>query len=131
MTTWDVARCYTLGTPLERGRASKGRFYWPCAHPVSGDGRWDVTTTQDAATAAKTLLDAINGAAAAVWSGAQGVVVLSALGAGVAAEVDRVLVGRAPDTQRRRTKALEEDYQTSALSTFAAAQFEPAERVYG
>lgn len=121
--SWDVARAYTLGTTLTRGRASKGRFYWPVSDSVDVDGRYTVTKATNAATAAKAFLDAINAAAKSTWAGAQGLVVLSDLGAGVSGPVDRVMVGRAPDTQRRRTKSLVEDYQTKPLAAaFALAE---------
>lgn len=115
LTSWDVARTYTLRTSLGRGRGSVGRFYWPCAGSISADGRWTTTDAQAASVKAKEMLDSINSAAKATWPGAIGISVISSLGAAVQA-VNRVEVGRAPDTQRRRTKSLIEDYQGNDLA---------------
>lgn len=116
--SWDQCRTFTLRTDRGRGRAHVGRFFWPCALALSNDGRWTAIQSQDAAGAAKLLLDAVNNAAESVWPEAQGVYVFSKI-AGDEEPVTRVEVGRAPDTQRRRTRSLLEEYQGQDLAAAA------------
>lgn len=127
---YSNARVYTLRTPLARGRGHVGRFYWPCGVPVAIDGGWTVAQVQAAANTAKTLIDAINTAAKAQWSGSLGVVVMSFLGSNQNV-VNRVEVGRGPDTQRRRDKSVPEDYRGAAIAGALTTAEAHATRVYG
>lgn len=107
--TWDLARTFTLRTAVPRGRGHVGRFYYPCAAVVDDDGRWSVSTVTQTANAAKAMLDAVNSASKTVWPDGHGLSVFSPLGV-YPNPVVRVEVGRAPDTQRRRTKSLLEEH---------------------
>ena len=118
LASWDQCRTFTLRTVKGRGRAHVGRFFWPCALALSNDGRWTAIQSQDAADSGATLLDTINGAADGMWPGAGGVYVFSKID-GDEEPVVRVEVGRAPDTQRRRTRQLLEDYQGTDLGVAA------------
>lgn len=128
--SWDTARTYTLRTLLPRGRGSVGRFYWPCGAAVLSTGLWPDPDIPNAATAAKGLLDAMNSAAATVWTGSTGVRVYSYIGNN-SNKVVRVEVGHAPDTQRRRTRSLLETYAGADLAGVGALLREHGQRVYG
>ena len=137
-SSWDVARTYTLRTAAGRGLAHAGRFYYPCVQLVADDGRWTGTQVAGAADAAANFLNAVNTAADTVWDNplpggggsiSWGVSVMSqgsTVGAGgpLARKVIRVEIGRVPDTQRRRTKSLVEDYVGKDLAGAAAVRAE-------
>lgn len=127
--SWDVARVYTLRTALGRGRGHVGRFYWPCAAAVTSSGIWADPDVQNAANAAGALLNAINSAAVAQWGSSSGVAIYSKIGE-VTNRVIRVEVGHAPDTQRRRTKSLLEDYKGMDLAGAAVLREEKASQSY-
>lgn len=127
---WDVARVFTLRTAQPRGRGHVGRFYYPVQAEIAIDGRWTQPASAAAAAAAKTLLDAVNTASKAVWTASFGVSVMSFVGA-VSYQVNAVEVGRAPDTQRRRTKSLLEEPSSAALAGVLSAAEAAAGRVYG
>lgn len=128
--SWDVARTISLLTSRDRGRASRGRMYWPCGALTASDGRWAAADILGSVGAALTMLDAINTAAAAAWAGSEGICVFSELGLGTTAKVIRVEIGRAPDTQRRRTKSLLEEYQGADLAGALALREGLANWVY-
>lgn len=127
---WDVACVYSLRTDFSRGRGSKGRFYYPCQEMVGlSDGRWAQVSTAGKATAGKLLIDGINSAAKAIWAASEGVSVMSPID-GSHAPVRQVWVGRAPDTQRRRTKWLDESYEKVLVAGAFEAQEARKERSY-
>ena len=105
--SWDVARVYTLRTAQSRGRGHVGRFYYQVQAPLSTDGRWSQADVTSAATAAKTMIDQVNAASKSFWTASFGVSVMSFVG-NVSYQVNAVEVGRAPDTQRSRTRQLVE-----------------------
>lgn len=115
---WSSACCYTLVTNRVRGRASKGRFYYPALGTAVGGGlgTWSTTTVGGRATAAKALIDSINTAAKPALGSTAGVFVLSKVGAGVSSRVIQVKVGRVPDRQERREGVLQEEYSAANIA---------------
>jgi hypothetical protein len=112
----QIATVVTLRTAVERGRASKGRMYFPCMagfQLVGSDGRALPADALRAANAVKTLIDAINlDYATPLGGGVSGhVVVASAIGTGTVREVTGTSCGRVPDTMRSRRSKLLEDPQ--------------------
>lgn len=99
-------------TDQVRGRGSKGRFFPPTSVPSgqhTADGRLYAAYAAGMATSAAQLITDING-------GAEGsCVVFSKIGQ-VAIEITGVRVGRIVDTQNRRRRSLEEDYQSAAIA---------------
>jgi len=127
--SWDVARVYTLRTAQSRGRGHVGRFYYPVGQTTQSDGRWTSAEVTAAATSAKTMIDAVNAAAKAVWTASFGVSVMSFVG-GVSYQVNAVEVGRAPDTQRRRTKSLVEAPSKALIAGVLTTEEVQAARIY-
>lgn len=108
----------SLRTQFARGLASHGRIYWPAQAVVCGtDGVIGVSQAAAIATSAKTLLDAVNAAAAAQLSTTNKVSVMSQVGAGQTAPVTKVLVGVKVDRQERREKSISENWQPATLAT--------------
>lgn len=104
-----------------RGRGSKGRFYLPpigAFSPVSTDGRLSAANAMSVAAGAKVLIESINQA----YSDADGftydhrVCIASNIGTGIFTAVDKVSVGRVPDTMRSRRSKLLEDYQDQTIT---------------
>lgn len=120
----QIACVYSLRTAVLRGPGSAGRFYYPCLSrsytPLSG--LWQQEATDGAATAAATLIQAINDAAATQLDTDAGVCVMSQVGAGRSEQVEKVLAGRRPDTQRRRAKSIGEAYEEAIVSGALAAR---------
>lgn len=114
----QIACVYSLRTAVLRGPGSAGRFYYPClARSYTAlIGQWQQAATDAAATAAATLIQAINDAAATQLDTDAGVCVMSKVGAGRSEQVEKVLVGRVPDTQRRRAKDVGENYEEAIVS---------------
>ena len=113
----QIARVLSLTTDAPRGRAAKGRIYYPTAIPVGASDRR--TFASDATTAAAQFVTLINGLNAvpweAEWTSPPEVAVVSAIDASWR-PVTGVKVGRVLDTQRRRRNDLAEDYSAAALS---------------
>jgi hypothetical protein len=129
VSSWDVARVYTLRTAQARGRGHVGRFYYPCQATVGTDGRWAAGLATNAAGAARILIDQVNAASKLVWTASFGVSVMSFVG-GVSYQVNAVEVGRAPDTQRRRTNNLAEDPARSLVTGVLRTEEVVAGQVY-
>lgn len=113
---YQIASVYSLRTNILRGPASHGRFYYPCLSRTwdGGSDLWNATQVQSAATAAVTLIKAINDQADGNLGLNGGVCVMSSVGSGRLAAVEKVLVGRRPDTQRRRVRNVAEDYREAS-----------------
>lgn len=118
---FQIACTYTMLTSVGRGPGSHGRFYYPCLSRTWDGltGQWNATLTGGAATAATTLVKAINTKAASNIPGNTGVWVMSNVG--LSASVTHIEVGRVPDTQRRRRRNLVENKQPSVTPVLAAA----------
>lgn len=115
---WSSACVYTLATAKQRGRGSKGRFYYPAlgVGVGSGQGTWSTAVVGGRATAAKTLIDAINTAANPELGSGARVQVMSRIGSGVSSPVTHVKVGRVPDRQERREGELLEEYSSATIA---------------
>lgn len=131
---YSHATAYTLRSDLPRGRGHVGRFYMPSGMRVDTSGRYTAAAALNGATAAKTLIDALNTTARTTWSPASAVSIFSGLGTGQIGTVMAVGVGRAPDTQRRRDNNILEEHQYVDLGTtllrsqqLADVEYEPAE----
>lgn len=100
-----------------RGPGSHGRMYWPClaTQPAPTTGRYTGATTSAIATAAKTMINAINSAAVATFGPGARVVLASPVREGFMANVDKLLVGDKPDHIERRENATPEAYSTVTL----------------
>nr|CRY96727.1 hypothetical protein [uncultured prokaryote] len=108
----QVALCISLLTDLQRGRASRGRFYVPCgAFAVDATtGRVSNPVLLDAVTAAQDFLNDLNDMPGLDVNNPR-VVIASNLGSpGPANNVTAVAVGNVLDTQRRRRGDLPEAY---------------------
>lgn len=114
---FQVSCVYSLRTSILRGPASHGRFYYPClAGGWDGlTGQWNLSQTQGRASAGATLIQAIGDEASTPLDTSIGVAVMSEVGNGRTARVEKVLVGRTPDTQRRRVRDIVEDYQSATV----------------
>lgn len=105
----------TLRTAVDRGLASKGRFYLPPVGSfgtLGADGRLSTTSAQDIADAAKRLLTSLNAAEAAWDDGGEGrgvAGVASDRGVGKFRIATHVSVGRVVDTMRSRRSSLAEE----------------------
>lgn len=122
---WSTACVLSLRTARQRGIASNGRLYWPSlALAVNGaTGLWTPTETLNIATSAKTMLDNINSHTETHLGGARRIAVMSAVGAGLSADVTAVRVGNKPDRQERREDSLTEAYaETGLASTLEALE---------
>lgn len=108
----QTAMVVSLLTDLQRGRASRGRFYVPCgAFGVdSGTGRVSTPVVNDAADAAQDFLDSLNNMPGLDVNNPR-VVIASNLGnPGPANNVTAIAIGNVLDTQRRRRNQLPETY---------------------
>lgn len=109
----QVAWVATWLTNFGRGRASKGRTYFPTAVPVDSNttGRVPAELCGNFALSCATLLADLNDAAQSQGSGIVASV-MSNLDEGVTAPITGVRVGDRLDIQRRRDNSVEETYQT-------------------
>lgn len=106
----QISLAITLRTAVERGAASKGRFYMPLpARALTSAGVMGSSDQTSIATFATTYLNALN-AALDPWR----VSVLSDTGAGAARPVTHVDVGRVLDTIRSRRRSFTEVYVSGA-----------------
>lgn len=119
----QLATVVTLLSSVERGRASKGRFYLPVLQAFAStgtDGRATIAAAGTAAAASKRLIDQINDlydALPVTDTSRMRVGIASDIGSGTFREAVKVAVGRVPDTMRSRRSSLLEDPQTAVLST--------------
>lgn len=108
----QVSVVVTTLTDASRGLAARGRMFFPIPTvSVQADGMINSTAVGNIGTAAKTLLDSLNGAEAGVVAS-----VFSAVGAGAVRPITAVGVGRVLDTIRTRRQALTEERSTVALA---------------
>lgn len=118
----QLSTVVTLRTFKERGLASKGRMYLPsCSgfEALGTDGLATIANAQRVATATANFIDDIN-IAYRDWddgTASRGQVgVASNRGVGAFELVNRVTVGRVPDTMRSRRNKLDEDPQSAAVA---------------
>ena len=112
----QIALAVSLVTEKRRGPANAGRFYLPLpAYPPAAGGVITTANATAVATAATTLLNALNTAVPA-----HRVVVMSNVGGGASEQVTRVRVGRVLDTMRSRRTSLPEGYVVGAELTLPA-----------
>jgi len=119
----SVALCISLGSARARGRASRGRIYWP-ARAISvdaQDGRISTTAQDGIRNTANTFLAAINTAAATHLGSGFALSLMSGLGSGTTAPVTRVSIGRRVDVQERREGELSEAHVWSPVEGTARA----------
>lgn len=105
----------SLLTNVPRGAGSKGRMYMPPQAPLLGlanDGR---LTALDAASLAGATVDLLNRLNTVYVPLGASVVIASKSAPGYMRVVNRVAVGRVPDTMRSRRNTQPEDYQEAAL----------------
>jgi hypothetical protein len=103
----QIALCVSLRTNHRRGRAHAGRFYLPApSQSVGADGRISQNAAHDVATAATTMIDALN-AELTGWRCS----IMSKMGEGSANFVTHVEVGRVLDVMRSRRTSIDEGYQ--------------------
>jgi len=103
----QVALAISLTTGFTRGPAHRGRFYMPLPNTaLAVDGLVSATDRDSVKASALTFVAALN----AVSANAQIAVFSRKIGAATNRMVTGVAVGRALDTQRRRRRALVENY---------------------
>lgn len=110
----QLAAVVTLKTSVERGLASKGRFYLPPSflfNFLGSDGRLTTTQAGNLSGAAVELINKINQAVLDVRGpiDLMRVGVASNVGSGQFRQVTKVGVGRVPDTMRSRREGLVEE----------------------
>lgn len=128
---FTAAMCISMQTTKLRGRASRGRVYWPARSlPVGAtDGLVSGSTIINMRNAAVTLIDGINQVAAANLPGTSVVSVMSSLGGGTTGTVTAVSIGRRMDHMESRERSLSEAHIWSDLtSTRELAAKENAEQ---
>lgn len=118
------ALCVTFKTSIERGRASRGRMYFPAtALTVDPNGLIPTALCTSISAYAKNIFDALNGAATALFGGgALKIAVMSKLGEGTTAYVTDVGVGQKMDRQERREKSYSEQHVYNALAGATTAR---------
>lgn len=115
---YQVALCTTYRTDAMRGRASRGRTFWPTSAPYDQNARGLSPAVQgQILTATVGLVNALNDVCRQAGSASR-LVVASKVGEGSTRIVQRVEVGHAFDIQRRRDKSLLERYEVADV-TFA------------
>lgn len=100
----QTAHVCTLKTAVERGRAARGRMYFPPPEQALSGGAWTNTVNQNRANQVAIWLAAVNSALPGPVS------VFSNVGTGLARPVTRVEFGSRPDVQRRRARQVTEAY---------------------
>jgi hypothetical protein len=119
---YSQAMCITLQAALARGRASKGRLYWP-ATGVSVDAGTGLVADANRnvmATGARVMIDALNSLSDTNLGANIGhIAVMSELGSGTTSTVIGISIGRKPDRQERREKNLSESHNYLTLATTA------------
>jgi hypothetical protein len=118
----------SLRSILLRGPASHGRIYWPgiglqCA---SGTGIMAAGTVGAIATAAQTMINSINTAAAARFGSGSNVSLMSKVGAGRQSPCIQVGIGYRLDSMESRENRLLEAYVLRPLTLAAAARDQQA-----
>lgn len=117
----QVAWAATYTTTLARGRASKGRTFFPTAVPVSNADQMRVSAGNCATfvSSVRQLVLDLNGAAQ-TSGGTVVAAICSNLGGGVSSPITGARVGNRLDIQRRRDNNSEETYSSMAITTEAA-----------
>jgi hypothetical protein len=126
----QIACCTTWTTDFQRGRASKGRTFWPTNHPISSSNRFHMPTSTAQAMAdwSIDLITALNRAATTaapqpnspdvqpVGSDPNALVaaVMSDLGSGTSGIIKGARVGDRLDVQRRRGNRVPEAYAVAS-----------------
>lgn len=106
----QVACVATLdGLGARKGRF--GRFYMPPPALQTALGSWSGTSIADLLADLRTTLAAINDELSAVIDGDVELVIASGIGSGENRPVRSLRIGVVPDTQRRRRRSLDENYQ--------------------
>lgn len=114
---WSNALVCSLRTSRPRGYASNGRFYYPVTgmSVTNTTGRITQSEVTNYLSACKTMMDAINAAAASLTSGLM-IHVMSSVGAGLAAPVNTIRADGRFDAQERRENQTKSVYSTAALA---------------
>jgi len=108
----QVSLAISTVTGLQRGRASKGRWFLPLpGAQMTDEGRMSTSDQQVALNASRDFLVALN-AAAGPWHAG----VVSNVGTGAQHPITGVRVGRVFDTIRSRRDKFDEDYRTVPLT---------------
>lgn len=131
----QVACATTWTTDFGRGRASKGRTFWPTAFTVSPDSRlmlqagdqaslanWSIDLIRALNLSATTAAPQVPTSAGGVGTGEPGALaacVMSNIGSGASAVINGARVGSRLDIQRRRGNRLAETYVNASFTTRA------------
>lgn len=123
VASWATAVCVSMRTPRPRGRASKGRMYWPATAVQTGvDGLLESAQQTNYIAQALGLLNNINiRAVTAFGGGPLKVAVMSQMGSGTTDYVTHVSVGRKVDHQERREGESSEAHIWTPLTGALAA----------
>jgi hypothetical protein len=115
---FSAALCLTFFTTKLRGRASRGRMYWPATGQVlqSGTGLIGPSAATGRVAEAQTWLNSVNATAATRFGAGSNVSVMSNLGTGTTAPVVIIGVGQKMDAQERRENKLKESYSVAPLT---------------
>lgn len=124
-TVYPLQVCWvsTWTTDFQRGRAARGRTYWPTAVPVTGQelGRVASGPQGNFLGALRSLIPRLN-QAAQLQGGGVVASVMSDLDAGRTAAITGVRVGNRLDIQRRRDNKMPEAYQLGSIGTDPGGQ---------
>lgn len=116
--SWATSLCVSFQTTRARGRASRGRMYWPATGQQPGtDGLLPVAQQTSIIAQAVGLVNNLNSRAATNFgSGTARIAVMSELGSGTTSYVTAVSVGRKLDHQERREGELSEAHVWTPIS---------------
>jgi hypothetical protein len=107
----QIAWCTTWTTQNSRGRASKGRTFWPTGVPIGNSTFRPAESLQQAkANRDALLINQLNVAATAGAGGQLRAAVMSLLGTGASSPIEGTRVGDRLDVQRRRGEQMGERY---------------------
>ncbi len=114
---WQCALVLSLRTNIQRGPASRGRMYWP---PIRADldpqtGQISLTKQSQLLESLRSWMQGINNNPGIDGTAAR-VSVVSGILQGTIADVNRIRVGRAMDTQRRRREDVDEAYIEAGIT---------------
>lgn len=113
----QIALCVTLTTDVQRGPASKGRFYLPApVIAIDDTGRISAAKANEIMASVRTLLEDLSDSPGLDSDVTPDVVVMSRKpGAPAARYVTGLRIGRVLDTQRRRRNNMDEAYVTDVV----------------
>jgi hypothetical protein len=128
---YSQALVLTLRSLRLRGAASHGRMYWPALalNPDPTIGVLTTTVPPQIATGAQAMINAFNTQAHTVLSSGWNVSLVSRVGSGFTAVVNKVLVGGRLDSMESRERNLSEAYASATVTVSSTLLEQDRERI--